>query len=1111
MESQRSEQERQAEQALLNSEAEFRTLVDTSPANIWFINADGRSCYANRSYLEFFGKTEAEIAGEGWHTLIHPDDARDYIAAILTAVHGRTPLRVRARMRRHDQQWRWIESQGRPYYCVNNSYLGLVGHNFDITDTLEASRILCENEERMRIATEAAQIYTWEVDEATKTIRYSPNASGILGFEPPVTYDYPADLVHPDDRVRLIAAVERSLEEGTDIAQEYRVINPHNGETIWLRTQAVGKIAGGRARRFMGVSQNITERKRAELNAIFLAEIGDDFARLSNADDIMRVVGEKIYHHLDAARLSFLNINKTADELTGVYDIHDPDLIDCHLDYRMGDLISDACREQLQSGQAIAIDDIETDPRTAGYAEAYRPYAVRAQLLAPHLSDGRWKFLLCVQHRRPYHWRADEIELMHELTARIYLRLERARAENALRESEQEFRAIFESSSVGKAQADAVTRHLLKVNRKFREITLYSHEELIGKDFEELVHPLDRERSSVEFNRMMRGEIPQFDTEKRLLRKDGSSIWVHVNATLLRDSQGKPLRTIAMIQDISARKHAEELLETELADMLRLQETSSRMITEGKIDALLNEILNAAIAVTRADKGTLQLLNMETNQLEILASRGFSRQFLDFFSSVDSETNSVCAVALQARERVIMPDLQTDKIGRHSETATALCNADVRAVQATPFISRSGQLLGMLSTHWREPHTPAERELRLLDLLARQAADLIERHQGEAELKKANRRKDEFLAMLGHELRNPLAPIVTALHLMRLKNDKTTERERNVIERQVNHLIRLVDDLLDVSRITSGKVQLKKQWIELSNIVNRAIETVSPLLEQRKHSLQLEVPSTGCEIYVDAERMAQVVSNLLTNAAKYTETDGKISIRAQQNKEWIELAVSDTGMGINSQLLPQVFDLFTQGSQPLDRSQGGLGLGLTIVRSLVTMHGGTVEAHSAGQGKGSKFTIRLPFDANARPRKAKTPARRAAQTPAGHDKRYILIVDDNEDAADTLKISLEAAGHVVHVAHDGPSALKLAGEIAPDVAVLDIGLPVMDGYELARQLRTQQGLTQLPLIAISGYGQDSDQHRSRAAGFDAHLVKPVDPEQIESLLRNTKKQSPDTP
>ena len=272
------------------------------------------------------------------------------------------------------------------------------------------------------------------------------------------------------------------------------------------------------------------------------------------ADEIMRVVGEKIYRYLDAARLSFLNINITADEVTGVYDIHDPDLIDCRLDYKIDDLISAGCREQLQSGHTVAIADIETDPRTAQYAEAYRPYMVRAQLLAPHLSDGRWKFLLCVQHRRPYHWRADEMELMHELTARIYLRLERARAENALRESEQEFRTIFESSGVGKAEADPATGRLIRVNPKLSEITLFSEAELIGKSVSELTHPLDRERNDKLFRRLTTGEIPEFDIEKRYLRKDGTSIWVSVNVNLLRDALGKPLRTVAVIQDTSARK-----------------------------------------------------------------------------------------------------------------------------------------------------------------------------------------------------------------------------------------------------------------------------------------------------------------------------------------------------------------------------------------------------------------------------------------------------------------------------------------------------------------------------------------------------------------------------
>ncbi|HEX5055293.1 MAG TPA: PAS domain S-box protein, partial [Gammaproteobacteria bacterium] len=480
MESPRSEQDRQVERVFFASEAEFRTLVDASPAIIWFINTAGHCRYINRSYLEFFGKTEEEITGEGWHQLIHPDEAAAYIATVRQAVRERTSLCSRSRMCRHDKQWRWIESHGRPHYGTSGRYLGLVGHNFDITDNVEGTRILRESEERLRIATEAGQIYTWEVDEASRAIHHSPNAARILGFDPPQDYAGKAGLLHPGDRAAMVAAAERAVREGTDFSQEYRVINPHTGEILWVRSQGIHKGEPGKSRRFIGVAQNITARKRAELNATFLARIGDDFSRLCSATEIMRVVGEKVYRYLGLSRLTFVNINKTVDEVTGAYEVHEPGVIDCKLAYKLQGLISENCCQQLQAGHTVAIDDIETDPRTAHNAEAYRPFEVRSQLLAPYLSNGRWKFLLCAQHRQPYRWRADEMELMRELTERIYIRLERAYAEAALRQSEEEFRAIFEFSSVGKAQADPATGRLIRVNPKLCELTLYSADELLG-------------------------------------------------------------------------------------------------------------------------------------------------------------------------------------------------------------------------------------------------------------------------------------------------------------------------------------------------------------------------------------------------------------------------------------------------------------------------------------------------------------------------------------------------------------------------------------------------------------------------------------------------------
>jgi PAS domain S-box-containing protein len=366
----------------------------------------------------------------------------------------------------------------------------------------------------------------------------------------------------------------------------------------------------------------------------------------------------------------------------------------------------------------------------------------------------------------------------------------------------------------------------------------------------------------------------------------------------------------------------------------------------------------------------------------------------------------------------------------------------------------------------------------------------------------ANRAKDEFLAMLGHELRNPLSPIVTALHLMKLQGPEGSERARTVIERQVMHLIRLVDDLLDVSRIARGKVELKREVLELAEVVAKGIETVSPLLEERGHTLAVDVPRRGLLVNADPMRLGQVVMNLLTNAAKYTSSGGRITVRAQGVDDEVVLSVRDTGIGIAPDMLPHVFDLFVQERQAIDRSHGGLGLGLTIVRNLVERHGGSVSAHSEGLGRGSEFIVRLPAVARER---ASADARDAAAIGAsapGADSRgpRVLVVDDNEDAAEVLTLALTLKGYDTRVAHDAPTALRIAAEFLPDVAVVDIGLPVMDGYELASRLRDTPGLEGLRLIALTGYGQESDRRRSREAGFHYHLVKPADVDALEAVM-----------
>jgi signal transduction histidine kinase len=361
------------------------------------------------------------------------------------------------------------------------------------------------------------------------------------------------------------------------------------------------------------------------------------------------------------------------------------------------------------------------------------------------------------------------------------------------------------------------------------------------------------------------------------------------------------------------------------------------------------------------------------------------------------------------------------------------------------------------------------------------------------DLNMSSRIKDEFLAMLGHELRNPLAPIVTALKLMKLR-DTGTAHEQAVIQRQVDHLVRLVDDLLDVSRIASGKVELRKETVALADVLNKAIEMTSPLLEQKQHRLLVDMPTARW--HGDPARLAQVVSNLLSNAARYTPAGGHITLSTRVKGGDLQIQVTDDGNGIAPALLPHIFDLFVQGNRQLDRAKGGLGIGLALVRNLVQMHGGQVSAYSAGEGRGSTFTLALPGSVVA---ESDAPAAAAPDAMAGTGAR-VLVVDDNLDAADSLGDLLGALGYHATVAYDPAQAIAAAGGAMPQVAILDIGLPGMDGFELAGHLRRLPDGAALKLIALSGYGQEHDKSRSRAAGFDAHLVKPVNIAELQSVL-----------
>ena len=408
-----------------------------------------------------------------------------------------------------------------------------------------------------------------------------------------------------------------------------------------------------------------------------------------------------------------------------------------------------------------------------------------------------------------------------------------------------------------------------------------------------------------------------------------------------------------------------------------------------------------------------------------------------------------------------------------------------------------GTTIGMITFVTAESgHLYDETDLAVTQDLADRGGIAMENNRLYRELRDTDRRKDEFLATLAHELRNPLSPIKNSLEILKMPrvDAATSQQVRGLMERQVHHLVRLVDDLLDVARVMRGKIELRKERIELATIIARAVETAKPIIEFQQHQSKCSSLQTRC-LDADPVRLVQVIGNLLTNAAKYSEQNGQITIGAWQEGDRAVLSIRDTGIGIAPDMLPHVFELFVQADHASSKTQGGLGIGLTLVKSLVEMHGGSVDAKSEGLGKGSEFIIRVPL--SVRVQEAHREEAAMTATTAG---QRVMVVDDNRDAAITLSTLLSLWGHTVEVANDGVTALSIAKVFRPDTIFLDIGMPVMDGYEVARRIRATPELEKTVLAALTGWGQERDRKQSSEAGFNYHLVKPPDLETLNRVL-----------
>ncbi len=754
------------------------------------------------------------------------------------------------------------------------------------------------------------------------------------------------------------------------------------------------------------------------------------------------------------------------------------------------------CGMALTTGRTIVVTDAETDDRWGDdWRALLGSYRLRSCRTTPVLAPSGEVLATFAVYRRtpgdPSRFDPDLIEVARQLVAIAILR---DRSDEQLRASEARLRMALAAArmiaweydlNAGRLAISGDAASLYNLPREAipdRAVAAYR-----------LIHPADRprHRKAVETAiQTVDGYVSQF----RLVRPDdGSILWLEDRGQALSGGPGGSVRLTGVVIDITERKAAEESLRRRHERLRLLSRAAALLLEADDPDAMPRELFAAISPNLGIDAYLHAMLDETTGSPRVVSGSGLRADSAEAIAHLALESD---------RETTNGPSLVLADLARAVCTRLEAIRADgLRACVAAP-LSADGRRLGILAFASRSRDAFDAEDLEFLETLGRYVSVAYERMQLVARLRLADRRKDDFLATLAHELRNPLSPIRSAVELLRdriANGDDDIAWARDVIGRQVDQMARLLDDLLDVSRITRDKLVLKPRRVDLAEVIEAAIETSRPLIDAGVHSLELQLPSRPIPLNADPVRLAQVLANLLNNAAKYTPAGGRITLSATREGDRAVVAIQDTGIGIAPEMLPRLFEMFAQAAPALERSQGGLGIGLSLVRGLVEMHGGTVEARSEGADRGSEFVVRLPIAPEAAPAPAPSPTPDPTRTSIPTGLR-IVVADDNRDAADSLARMLRILGHEVFTAYDGAQAVDRAEAERPDLVLLDIGMPHLNGYEAARRIRGESWGATMVLIALTGWGQEEDRRQAAEAGFDDHLVKPVDFRELKRRL-----------
>lgn len=1051
-----------AERSLQEGEERFRALVDATSDAVYLMGPDWTEMrhLRGRKFLP-----DASEPSSSWVEKYIPDEERERVsAAIAVSVKNKQTFELEHRVLRADGTTGWTFSRAIPRLNSAGEVIEWLGTATDITNRRATEEALEDIRSRMESALAAGAIGTWSWDVQNDRFHGDKSLARLFSVPDDAVSGGPIaklfESIHPSDRERISERVTQALEIGGPYEADYRVAQA-DGTWKWITARGFVELdAAGRAVRFPGVVMDISERRRAEER---LEKVTAESKRrkrlyetiLSNTPDLAYVWD--LDHRFTYANEGLLKMwGKTWDEAIGKNCL-ELGYEDWHAEMHSREIETVKSTKQPVRGEV---------PFTGTFGRRIYDY-----ILVPVFgADG-------------------EVEAVAGTTRDV---TERKEFEEKLLASEEQHRTLFtvmdQSYCVIEMMYDEtgnpVDYRFLHANPAFSIHT--GMENVEGRTVRELISNF--ESSFVErYARVARtGEPIRFVDYVDTLGR-----WFDVSAYRIANDGSN--RVAILFTNVTERMRAESSIRF-------LADASASLSELGDYESTLQRIANLAVGLfadwcavdIREENGSWKRLAVTVP--EAGAERGAS-------PFPDASAQGPIQKLLRSGEAVLVADVLaadngTSQIGE--EYLTQLRAKGIRSFVAAPLFS-GGEVIGSISfLSASNAYRYGVTDLGVAQDLASRVSTAIENAQLYLKLQEQDRRKDEFLATLAHELRNPLAPVRNGVEILRMTaGEGASGKTLSMMDRQLGQLVHLVDDLMDLSRVSSGKVALRLGPVELRAVVDAAVETSRQLIDQAGHVLEVSPITEKMTVRGDKTRLVQVLSNLLNNAAKYTPAGGKISISTTRESGHSVIRITDNGVGIAPEMLPKIFDMFTQVGSSLERSQGGLGIGLTLVKRLVEMHGGKVTVESLGKGRGSTFLVRLPLAAGAA-RSEENALLRSGESGLGLN---ILVVDDNRDSAESLAELLGIQGHSVRVAHDGPQALRVMESMQPDFVVLDIGLPGMNGYEVAGRIRDSVRLRGVTLAALTGWGQDIDRQRTRNAGFDFHLVKPADPKKLDEIIR----------